>query len=290
MTNKIVLPTAEEFMGGYIPTYAAIYGVFLGNSFGHNVEVGQANFKEMTTVGDIRAKRITPKDNVIKQVNAKEDVFSFKKYFFANQYLTSSLQGSEGAADVAAMVLDEHHVQADDLLLNGDGTSSADILNDGLLISKSSKYVLESQATVALSDQLHKFFTAIMTTAAKANNISGQKVLFLYGTKTKALYNSLFPNSDQPVKEVLMKSLGANYAIVEIPDAPQSNKATIDEGWVIANLTQTKLHYVKLPSLFSQGVNDEKMHIWMNFLMGSMALELKASGAIIHQPAVIAAS
>lgn len=254
------------------------------------MEVGQANFKEITTVGDIRAKRVTPKDTVMKQVNAKEDVFSFKKYFFANQYVTSQLQNAEGAADVAAMVLDEHHVHADDLLLNGDGTSTSDILNDGLLINKSSKYVLESDATVAFSDQLHKFFTAIMTTAAKANNISGQKVLFIYGTKTKALYNSLFPNSDQPVKEVLAKSLGPNYAIVEIPDAPQSQAANFDEGWVIANLTQTKLHYVKLPSLFSQGVNDEKMHVWMNFLMGSMALELKAQGAIIHQPAIIAAS
>jgi hypothetical protein len=55
-------------------------------------------------------------------------------------------------------------------------------------------------------------------------------------------------------------------------------------GWIIANLDQAKLNYTALPSLKSQGINEESMYAWFNFMMGSMMLEVLASGAVIRQP------
>jgi hypothetical protein len=38
---------------------------------------------------------------------------------------------------------------------------------------------------------------------------------------------------------------------------------------MIVNLDQVKLHYTALPKLKAQGVNEEKMYSWHNFIMGS---------------------
>jgi len=283
-TNKITLRTVEEFMSDYQPVYQPIFPLFLQRGQQYSTEVGRMEFRRVQTVGDIRAKHITPKDTEIRQVAVMEGKKVYKKYFLANQFTLSQFQDRQGVEEVVAQVLDEHQIQADELFLLGEGTSSANVLNNGLFYSADPNYTLESSKEIKSANRMHDYFTKVVTTASKANQVAGRKVLFFYGADVKGLFNSLFPNSDTPVKRVLQEVLGPNYSLVEIPDAPTPSG---QNGWIIANLDQTKLHYSALPQLLDQGSNAEKMYLWFNFLMGSMMLEVLAKDGVIHQPATL---
>ncbi len=289
MTNKVALKSVEEFMADYMPVYQPLFSLFLGKSQAYSDEVGTIDFKRADTVGDIRAKHITPKDTEIKQIGVSEGKKTFKKYFLANQFIQSLLQDPRGNQDIIAQVLDEHNKQADDLLLLGDGTSAGTAVNSGLFWSADANYVLESSLEVddgAADDHLKDLHTQIMVTAAKADELAGQKVLIIYGATACAKFDSLYANTDQPFKKVLAEVLGSSYSLVKLPAAVTPSATN---GWIIANLDQIKLHYTVLPQLKAQGVNDEKMYSWHNFLMGSMMLEVLQSKGIVRQPCTFAA-
>lgn len=285
-TGKIVLRTTEEFMSDYTPVYTPIYSIFLGGKARqYDAEVGAVNFKRAEAIGDIRANRMTPKDTEIKQINVTDALKAYKKYFFANQYIISDLQDQEGAEDVVAQVLDEHHVQADELLMLGDGTAPGNVINNGLYYSGDSNYLLEASIEIPLTDRLSALHTAVVASATKANQVAGRKVVFFYGDAVAALVGSIYTQSSRSFKTVLQEVLGPNYTIVVLPTASVPAGAS---GWIIANLDQVTLHYSVLPQLFRQGQNEEHMYYWFNFLMGSMMLEVQVKNGIIRQPITFA--
>lgn len=282
MTNKVVLRTVEEFMQDYQPVYQPVYPLFLGKSQAYSEEVGKMDFKRVNTVGDIRAKHITPKDTEIKQIAANEGSKTFKKYFLANQFVQSALQDQRGLEDVVAQVLDEHQKQADELLLLGEGTSNSTMINNGLFHSNDANYVLENSVEVDTdADPLIDMHTKLMSNVLDSDVLAGRKALIFYGADALAKFNALYAAQPVPFKRVLSEVLGPNYSLVQLPAAVTP---AASNGWIIANLDQVKLHYTTLPQLKDQGVNDEKMYAWFNFLMGSMMLEVLASGGIIRQP------
>jgi hypothetical protein len=283
-TNKIALRTVEEFMSDYTPVYQPIYPLFMGKSQSYAPEAGKLDFRRVQTVGDIRAKHITPKDTEMRQIAVLEGKKTFKKYFMANQFTLSAMQSREGVEEVVAQVLDEHQIQADELFLTSEGTTVGTEINNGLFLSSDSNYTLKTSYEIPTSDRLHAFYTKVQETVSSANQLAGRKVIFFYGN-VKPLVNSLFPNSDAPVKSVMQQVLGANYSLVEIPDAPTPASS---HGWIIANLDQCKLHMTALPQLLDQGSNNEKMYLWFNFMMGSMMLEVLAKDGIIRQPSTLA--
>lgn len=290
MTNKIVLRTVEEFMADYSPVYQPLYPLLLGKSKSYDEQVGTHDFKRVDTVGDIRAKHITPKDTEIKQVSVKEGKKTFKKYFLANQYVHSNFQDTRGNEDVVAQVLDEHQKQADELLLLGDGTSAGTAVNNGLFWSADTNYNLEDSVAVAFGadeDNLKDMHTKIMITCSLADNIAGRKVLIIYGATACAKFDSLYKNTDAPFKRVLSEVLGSNWSIVKMPNAVTPSGTN---GWITVNLDQIMLHYTTLPSLKAQGVNEEKMYTWHNFVMGSMMVEVLTPDGIIRQPVTFAES
>src|SRR5690606_5858361 len=102
--------------------------------------------------------------------------------------------------DVTAKVLDEHHVQYDELLLG-------DSVNNGLYTSSDANYVLEQAAAVlddtnaeATKMSLHE---KIMVTADAANQIAGRKLLLIYGSTMVPIYLSMFSASGRSVRAVL---------------------------------------------------------------------------------------
>lgn len=285
MTNKIVLRSTEEFMSDYTPIYQPIYPLFLGKSQLHSAEVGKMEYRRVQTVGDIRAKHISPKTNDLHQVNVNEAKKAFKKYFLANQFTLSDVQNREGAEEVVTQVLDEHQIQFDELFMLGEGTSGSDVLNNGLFYSADPNYTLESSYEIPTTARLNAFHTKVVTNASKANQVAGRKVVLFYGADVKGLYNSLLATSERPVKTVLKEVLGPNYSLVEVPDAPTPSGAN---GWIIANIDQCKMHYAMLPQLLTQGNNTEKMYLWFNFMLGSSMLEVLAKDAIIRQPTTLA--
>ncbi len=288
MTNKIVLRTVEEFMAGYVPIYQPIYPLFLEKSQAYSEETGKIDFKRVDTVGDIRAKHMTPKDSEIKQIAATEKSKTFRKYFLANQFVQSSLQDPRGLEDVVSQVLDEHQKQADDLLLLGEGTDASTMTNNGLFWSADSNYSLQGSVAVAAgtaADHLADLHAKVVSAALVCNAVAGRKVVIFYGSTMLAKVNGVYATSSMPWKEVLSKVLGSNYSIVELPAAVTPSATN---GFIIANLDQTKLHFTTLPKLLAQGVNEEKMYSWHNFMMGSMMLEVLASLGIYRQPTTFA--
>lgn len=288
MTNKVALRTVEEFMADYVPVYQPIYPLFLGKSQAYSEEVGTVDFKRVNTIGDIRAHHITPKDTEIKQIAVNEAKKTLKKYFLANQFVISNLQDKRGLEDIVAQVLDEHQKQMDDLFLLGEGTSASTMVNNGLFWSNDSNYELKSSAEVAAgtaADHLKDMHTKIMASVSEADDVAGRKILMVYGSTATSKFDSLYANTDAPFKKVLGEVLGANYTLVKMPSAVTPSGTN---GWIISNIDQVKLHYTALPSLKAQGVNEEKMYTWHNFLMGSCMLEVLAQKAVIRQPVTFA--
>lgn len=283
-TNKIALREVEEFMADYTPIYQPLYPLFLGRSTQYTREAGKLDFRRVRTIGDIRAKHVTPKDTEIRQVNVMEGKKAFKKYFLANQFTISDFQDRQGVEEIVSQVLDEHQVQMDELFLLGEGTSAGTVVNNGLFHSADPNYTLQSSAEIALSSRLYDLHSKVMTDAQIANQIGGRKVVIFYGSDILPLVNSLFPDAVRSFKAALQESLGGDYSIVEMPAASTPSG---ENGWIIANFDQCKLHYTALPQLMSQGANAEKMYLWHNFLMGSCMLEVLAKDAVIRQPTTL---
>lgn len=282
-TNKIALRSVEEFMSDYVPIYQPIYPLFLGKSQQYAQEAGKLDFRRVQTVGDIRAKHVTPKDTEIKQVSVMEGKKSFKKYFLANQFTLSEIQDRQGVEEVVAQVLDEHQIQMDELFLLGEGTSDSSMLNNGLFWSNDPNYSLESSVEVAATSRLLDLHTKIVTSAQKADQVAGRKMIMFYGSDILPLFNSLYEGAARAFKSVLAEAL-PGYSFVQMPEAPTPSG---ESGWIVANLDQCKLHYTALPQLLNQGNNEEKMYLWFNFMMGSSMLEVLAKNAIIRQPATL---
>lgn len=286
MTNKIALRTVEEFMSDYTPVYQPIYPLFLGKSQQYAQEVGKREFRRVQAVGDIRGDIITPKDTHIKQISVMEGKKTFKSYFRANQFLLSQFQDRQGVEEVVSQVLDEHQIQMDEILMTGEGTSGSDVLNNGLYWSADPNYTLESAiSSISATDRARLVYGHLQTTIAKAKQLSGRKVVMVYGSTTKGVYNGLLASSDKALSTVLKEAASAEVSFVEVPDSPTPSGG---EGWIVANMDQCKLHYNTLPQLLAQGNNEEKMHLWFNFIEGSMMLECLAKNAIIRQPVTYA--
>lgn len=280
-TNKFDLRTVEDFMSDYTPIYQAFYPLFLPRSSQYAAEVGKNDFRRINTVGDIRAKHITPKDTEMQQINVMEGKKSFKKYFLANQFQISQMQDRQGVEEVTTQVLDEHQVQMDELFLFGEGTNSGNVINNGLFYSGDSNYVAESSTSITTLSSLH---TAVVNSASDADQVAGRKAVIFYGTDLLPVFNSIYDSSARSFKAVLAEVLGPNYSLAVLPKAVTPSGAN---GWITANLDQCKLHYTTLPQLLSQGYNEEKMYYWSNFMLGSCMLEVLAKYGVIHQPCTV---
>ena len=282
MTNKLVLRTVDELMADYVPTYQPFYPILLGKSQSYAEEVGKVTFKRLEAMGDLRTKHVTPKDTEIRQIAVTEKSKTFKKYFLANQYTQSQLQDSAQNEDVVKQVLDENQKYMDDLVLLGEGTSAGTVVNNGLYWSGDANYVLESSAEVQNDNSwLTDLHAKVITTKLKADLVAGRKVVVFYGADMLPKVNGIYASSSMPFKSALLQVLGGNYSIAELPADVTPSGAN---GWMIINLDQVKLHYTVLPQLKSQGVNDEKMYSWHNFLMGSAMVEVLAHKGVIRQP------
>lgn len=278
MTNKIVLKTTEEFMSDYTPVYQPIFPLFLKKSQAYSELVGKVDFKRVATVGDVRAKHITPKDTEMAQIAVADGKKSFKKYFLANQFVQSTLQDTEGIEDVVAQVLDEHNKQADELLANGDGTTTGDIVNNGLILSTDPNYKLKSSVLINSTDHLTQLHALVMSILTEANQVPGEKMILFYGDTAVSKLNGIYAANPVAFRK-LLSEVAPGVDQIELPSGLVSGN-----GFIVVNRDMVKLHYVCFPKLDDQDINKEKKYVWHNFLMGSFMLEVLASGGIIRQP------
>jgi hypothetical protein len=282
MTNKIVLRDADQLMADYVSKYQPLYPLFMQGGVSYPMEVGKLNFKRMEAVGDIRSKHITPKDTHIHQLGAVEKSKSYKQYPLASQFVQSNFQDTRQNEDLVKQFLDEQEKQFDELFLLGDGTASNNVVNNGLFWSGDANWVENSSAEIDTdADQLIGLHAKVLEVAEDADLVSGRKIILFYGDTVMAAYNSVYAASSRAFKAVLREALEKNFSLGRIPAAITPAGAA---GFIIANLDQVKMHHQGVPKLLAQGVNEEKMHTWHNFVMGSTMLEVLASGSVIKQP------
>lgn len=280
-TNKLVLREADEVMADYKPVYKPFWPVLLGNSVSYPEEVGKINFKRLEAIGDIRAKHFNPKDTHIHQIAVTEKTKTFKKYFFAAQFVQSILQDRAQNEDIVRQVLDENNKYMDDLVLLGEGTSASTMINNGLYWSADANYLLESSSELAATGgHLPALHASVVAEKIKADPVDGRKVIVFYGstmlTKICGIYDS-----SVPFRDALQRAIGGNYSLAELPAEVTPSGAN---GFMILNLDQIKLHYTAPPVLKAQGVDERNMEVWHNFLMGSTMVEVLAYKGIIRQP------
>lgn len=281
MTNKIVLREIDELMADYVPTYQPLYPLLMSKAVKYTTDVGKVNFKRIEATGDLRAKRILPKDTEMHQVSAIEKTKVFKKYVMGNQFTQSELQDQSQNEDVVKQILDEHQVQMDELVLFGDGTSVGTVVNNGLFYSGDSNYTLEDSIEIDTdADPLLDLFAKMQASAHKADQVAGEKLVIAYGADMIAKFDGLFAASSKPFRSAIAEAL-PTYNFTKLPTKVSSG---LGNGWIIVNMSQLKMHYVELPQLYKQGVNDEKMYSWHNFLMGSTMIDVLAKDGIIRQP------
>lgn len=282
MTNKIVLREIDQLMADYTPQYPSFMPTFLSNSQSYSEEVGQMTFKRLEAIGDLRAHVINPKDSEIRAISVRESSKIFKKYFFAVEYPTSSLQAQDRLDDVIRQVLDEHYKQMDEIFLFGGGTSPSDVVNSGLFYSADSNYTLESSSELASTGgHLPALHASIVTAKAKADRMTGNKVVVYYGSTMLQKYNALYAETQKPFKVAMGEVLGAGYRQVELPADVTPNSAN---GYMIINESQIKTHYCALPKVHAQGMDERKMEVWTRFIMGSSMVEVLGLNGIIRQP------
>lgn len=281
-TNKIGQRTTDEFMNDYSPVYQPIYPLLMKNAVQHNEVVGDVNFKRASVVGDIRAKHILPKDTEIRQVAVAEGKKNFKKYFLGNQYQVSHQQSQEDTDTVIAEVLDENHKLFDEIMSMGEGTANNNVVNNGLFWSSDPNFITNSTANVSGSGdtQLINLHNAIVAAVSPAKKLAGEKVIFVYGTTVLTALNSLYTATTASFRKTLQDALGSEFTIVEMPDNTYPGGAL---GFLVVNLDRIKVNYVRLPDVKSSGSNEENGYNWVNFLMGSVMIDVNASGGIIKQ-------
>lgn len=288
MTNKIVLRSTEEFLADFKPTYSPIMPLF-DNTTEYAVEAGKVDFKRAEAMGDLHGREIGPKDTEMHQIASREGTKTFKKYYFGAQYIQSQLQDRRGYEDVVAQVLDEHNKQNDALLLTGGGTSAGTVKNNGLFWSADPNYILKDSAEMAFANgnNLAALYAKVMSIVQEANDVDGRKLVMFYGANTISRYNGLFASTDTPFAKVIGDALppGSSQALMPSAVTPASS-----HGFMVINLDQIHVHYSCLPKIFGQGINDEKLYAWTNFLMGSSMVDVKAYGGIIRQPLTFASS
>lgn len=283
MTNKIELRSTEQFLADFQPTYKPVMPLFLAKkSVQYAVEVGKVDFKRATAIGDLRARLYGPKDTEMHQLFTGRSSKSFNKYVLGAQYRQSELQDRQGIEDVNAQVLDEHNKQNDELFVTGGGTANNNVQNNGLFYSGDANHVTKSSAEVdKASDGTHSadFYQRIVNLVEEADSIDGEKLVLTYGANAISKYNALFANNSKS----LAAALGETLPEVSFAKLPTTITPAGD-GVIIVNLDQVKTHYMLLPTIFAQGINQENMYSWANFLMGSSMLEVLVPGAVTRQP------
>lgn len=289
-TNLITLQSVDQFMAGFQPVYTPLFGMLLANgkAVQYPREVGELTLRRVETVGDIRSKRVSPKDTEIKQIAVGEGSKTYKKYFLGSQFILSQFQNAAGVDDVTAQVLDEHNRQFDELVLHGEGTTVGTQINNGLYLSSDPNYTLETSVEIASGGndpRLLSFHTKVMTNADKANRVAGRKAVIFYGSNIIPLVNGLY-TSGKAFRTSLQEALGSDYSVMTLPTDTALNSG---HGWMIVNIDQVKFHYTVLAELSKRGINEEKGYAWSNFLMGSSMVEVLAQYGIIRQPATLAA-
>jgi len=287
MTSKIVLREVDEFLADFVATYSPIMPGFLVGGSQYTMEVGKINFRRLQTDGNLDAMLLSPKDTEMTQIQSRESKKIFSKYFLGAQYVQSQLQDRQGYEVVLAETLNHLNLQNDKLFMFGGGTQPSDVINNGLFYSQDANYTLKTSYEVlagSTSDHLKDLYSKIIQVYNEADEVNGQKTVLVYGSTMINKYSGIFAESSVPFLRTLQEALPG----VRIEKMPTSLTPAGQNGFMVVNVPQIKVHYTVIPQIISQGVNDEKLHAWTNFALGSSMVDVKAKDGIVKQPLTFA--
>lgn len=283
-TNLIISQKSEEFLSGFTPTYNPIYPLFTSqNAQQYELQVAERKFRRAQALGDIRNKRLTPKDTELKRLAIGEQSKIFKAYVYAQQFVRSTLQSDEGVADGFAQALEEHQKMQDEILLFGDGAAPGSVINNALYYSQDSNYVLESAQSIPSSGKLLAFHQAVVS-EVNSRNVGGSRRVMFYGDTALACLDSIHESGAGTVLGFLEEVL-RDVDFLRLPSVDKEGLIPSGEnGILVVNQSQIKTHYVTEPVMLNQGVDEKVMEAWANFIQGSMMVEVLARGGVTKLP------
>lgn len=275
-TGKIVLREIETMMNDFKPTYIPLMPLFLAVAQIYAIEEGKVKFTSLDAVGDLRGKLLGSKDTEMHVINSKEGSKTFKKYFFGAKYKQSNFQDTAGYERVTGQTLDEHNVQNDELFLGTD-------VNSGLYTSTDANYDLKASYEVKKDtdgEHLADLYQKMVSAVEEADTVDGEKLILVYGDAMIAKFNGLFGKTNTPFSKAISDAL-PNASFNKMPKKITPAGAN---GFMVVNMAQIKVHYCTLPKVMGQGVNDEDMYAWTNFIIGSSMVDVLVKGGILRQP------
>lgn len=271
----------DKMNESYNPAYAALVSLFLPKSEEYEAKEGSVNFKEVETVGDVKAKRISPKDTELELINTRISKKVFNKYYHGIKYTVSELQSDESFQKTIDQVLDEHLKQFDEIFVTGDTH------NNGLLASSDTNYVLKASQPVGTTTPAKQaaLLPLIAGIAEDMKSIAGSKTLYYYGISD--VINSIDTNGIS-FKKLLNEVVGEEIELVKIPTEALGATYGALKGFVVVAHDHVSLNYTALPHVKASAMNEEGGYRWARFLSGSSMLEVNAKGAVQHQPVTYA--
>ncbi len=281
-TNLIISQTSQEFLAGYTPVYSPIYPLFTQGGQQYAMQAAERTLRRAVALGDIRTKRVTPKDTEVKHFNAGPVDKTFKAYMNVVRFTHSIFQDSQGVPDILAQALEEHQKAQDELLYFGDGASDGAQINNGLYYSSDANYVKEGSSSLAASNQLLLFHQAVVS-EARAVSVGGQRAIIFYGDTCLARLDSLHEDGGGAVVAGLEVVLGNEFDLIR---SPKGLTPDGENGILVVNFAQIKTHYVTEPVILDQDTDRKNMEAWANFVQGSMMVDVAAYGGIRKLPLV----
>ncbi len=281
-TNLIISQTSLEFLAGYIPVYSPIYPLFTQGGQQYAMQAAERTLRRAVALGDIRTKRISPKDTEVKAFNAGAQDKVFKAYMNVIRFSHSIFQDAAGVPDILAQALEEHQKVQDELLYFGDGATEGTQVNNGLYFSTDPNYIKETASSLASTNQLELFHQAVVT-EARAVSVGGERSIIFYGDTCLASLDSLYTNGAGTVLGNLQEVLG-DFNLIRSPKGLAVPSG--ENGIMVVNHAQVKTHYVTEPVILDQDTDRKNMEAWANFVQGSMMVDVQGYGGIRRLPLV----
>jgi hypothetical protein len=303
-TNYInINPQVQELNASYVPNYDALFSI-ITNTQEYDKVIKEYTLTYEETKGPIKAKIINPQDTETAVFSVGTNGIKYNSYIKPLGHRRSLYQSGQTQQAIIDEVLDSLLRQLDQMAFFGDTVdgTEANIRNDGLFFNSNSRYYKPATATYSQATGIDGLLALIepvvKEVSSKSGNV-GTKVIIPYGTLYAQLLKFVPASGGITYRAALEGALSEyNVFFKKLPDGlvdgallddTVTTAPNIGDGFLVFNTSQLKLHFTALPLLENTGVSEEFKYRYYSFLLGSIALELKAKAAAARQAVTITA-
>lgn len=280
---------ATRLQDAWIPSYPAIYNLFLGagsNAVNEvtkdDIEQVNISFQTVETLGEVEAKPVSEESTELPRFKTGTKTKNYLKYMNGIAWKKKGLSPSyENFASVSNQALNKILMQEDKEFLTGRDANGI-VRNNGLFTSNDPDFITE-EVTGNVPTTLSDIKNSLDSDLDKIRkNIAGIKYVFTWGDMHTAV--STFPSeeSTRTKQDIIQSNITDIRFINTITDFTSGSQAEDigKGGYLIVAPSAVKLHHGLLTKILGLGYNEEETRIWMNMGYTSKSLEVLAEYGI----------